>query len=250
MTIIGIFRSEFRSECRGVFRDVFIRGFRDVSALSVLILSLSGLPAWAEQDVRGELDGLVAVFNGHAQLLDIEDVESVQAFNTFIVEVLSAHWNTEHMATHLLGDEVYQNLSLDQQRQIRQSLETTFYRYTYEILDEYKKAPLVLMDDMYLDEEGQMRVKIRGKPQFLPALIGDLYVAENANGWAIIDAGYAGFTYISLKRRIYQRKFARVGVDGLTAWLDEKNQRFFADYCTPELNRVMPAQVNALCEAS
>ena len=152
------------------------------------------------------------------------------------------------MALHLLSDAVYQHLSPDQQRQIRQSLETTFYRYAYEILDENKKVPLALIDDLYLDEEGQMRVKIRGKPQFLPALIGDLYLAENANGWAIIDAGYAGFTYTSFKRRVYQRKFARVGIDGLTAWLDEKNQRFFADYCTPELHSVMPARVNALCE--
>ena len=240
MTIIDV--------SRGVFRGVFSGVFRDVSALSVLMFSLSGLPASAEQEVRGKLDEIVAVFNGHARLLDIEAVESVQAFNAFIDQVLSAHWDTEHMALHLLSDTVYQNLSPDQQRQIRQSLETTFYRYAYEILDANKKVPLALIDDLYLDEEGQMRVKIRGKPQFLPALIGDLYLAENANGWAIIDAGYAGFTYTSFKRRVYQRKFARVGIDGLTAWLDEKNQRFFADYCTPELHSVMPARVNALCE--
>ena len=230
---------------RGVFSGVS----RYASALAVLIFSLSGLPAFAEQDVRGKLDEIVVVFNGHARLFDIDAAESVLAFNAFIGQVLSARWDTEHMAMHLLSNEVYQNLNSDQQRQIRQSLETTFYRYAYEILDANKKVPLALIDDLYLDEEGQMRIKIRGKSQFLPALIGDLYLAENAKGWAIIDAGYAGFTYTLLKRRVYQRKFSRVGIDGLTAWLDEKNQRFFADYCTSELNSVMPARVNALCEA-
>ena len=70
--------------------DVSRGVFRDVSALSVLMFSLSGLPASAEQEVRGKLDEIVAVFNGHARLLDIEAVESVQAFNAFIDQVLSA----------------------------------------------------------------------------------------------------------------------------------------------------------------
>jgi hypothetical protein len=232
-----------------VFREVFSGVFRNVSALSVLIFSLSGLPAFAEHDVRGELNEIVVVFNGHARLFDIDAAESVLAFNAFIGQVLSAHWDAEHMAMHLLSNEVYQNLNSDQQRQIRQSVETTFYRYAYEVLDANKKVPLALIDDLYLDEEGQMRIKIRGNPQFLPALTGDLHLAENAKGWTIIDAGYAGFTYTFLKRRVYKRKYSRVGIDGLTAWLDGKNQRFFADYCTSELNSVMPARVNALCEA-
>jgi hypothetical protein len=72
-----------------VFREVFSGVFRYVSALSVLIFSLSGLPAFAEHDVRGELNEIVAVFNGHARLFDIDAAESVLAFNAFIGQVLS-----------------------------------------------------------------------------------------------------------------------------------------------------------------
>jgi len=226
--------------------------YRNLLILSPLIFSLifssSGFAGSAEADPRIELEEMVAVFNAHAQTFDSDDVELVRAFNVFIDQRLSKHWDTQHMAIHLLKGAKYHSLSADQQRQIRQSLETTFYRYVYEILEGYRRAPLVLVDDIYQGKEGKLRIKIRGKPRILPALTGDLYLIKNADGWAIIDAGYSSFTYISLKRRVYQRKLARAGVSGLTAWLDEKNQRFFADYCVPEIAIAMPAKVRALCK--
>ena len=221
-----------------------------LSALTFsLTFSSSGFAATSEADLRIELGEMVAIFNGHAKTLDIDDVESVRAFNDFIDQVLSRHWDTEHMAVHLLTDAQYRSLSADQQVQIRHSLETTFHRYVYEILQEYKKAPLVLVGSVFHGKKGNLRIKVRGKPRILPTLTGELYLSNSASGWAIIDAGYGNFTYISLKRRAYQRKLKRAGVEGLTDWLDKKNRRFFADYCVPELDLVMPARISALCEA-
>ena len=221
--------------------------------LSALTLSLtfssSGFAATSEADLRIELGEMVAIFNGHAKNLDIDNVESVRAFNNFIDQVLSRHWDPEYMAIHLLTDAKYRSLSADQQVQIRHSLETTFHRYVYEILQEYKKAPLVLVGSVFQGKKGNLRIKIRGKPRILPTLTGELYLSNSASGWAIVDAGYGNFTYISLKRRAYQRKLKRTGVEGLTGWLDKKNRRFFADYCAPELDLVMPARISALCEA-
>jgi ABC-type transporter MlaC component len=224
------------------------RVYRDMLILLALIVSLDELSASAESDLRAELEGIVAAFNERAQTLNADDIESVRSLNAFIDQVLSVHWDTEHMAIHLLEDAKYQSLSYEQQHQTRQSLETTFYRYIYEIIEEYGNSPLVLVDDVYQDKKGRLRIKIRGNPRLLPALTGDLYLDKSANGWVIIDVGYAGFTYISLKRRAYQRKLTRAGVDGLTAWLDKKNRLFFADYCSPELDLIMPAQLSALCE--
>jgi len=226
------------------------RIFHKTTGLVVLIALLAGLPAAAVADVRSELNALVGEFNAHAQQLDSEDVASVKAFNEFIRTRVAGHWDTRHMATHLLGEEVFEQLSRDQQWQIQQRLETTFYRYAYEILDAYKQAPLVLLDDLYRGEEGQLQIKIIGKPRILPALTGNLYLNKNDDSWAIVDAGYAGWTYISLKRRVFQRKLARRGFEGMLAWLDAKNQRFFADYCQPGLRPVMPDQVSVLCERS
>ena len=223
--------------------------FLTLSALTLsLILSSSGFAATSEADLRVELGEMVAVFNGHAKTLDIDDVESVRAFNDFIDQVLSRHWDTEHMATHLLTDAKYRSLSVDQQVQIRHSLEATIHRYGYEILQMYKKAPLALVGSVFQGKKGNLRIKIRGKPRMLPTLTGELYLSNSASGWAIVNAGYGNFTYISLKRRAYQRKLTRTGVQGLTDWLDKKNRRFFADYCAPELDRVMPARISALCE--
>ena len=226
--------------------------FCKVTALVALIALLAGLPlpAAAVADVRGELDALVGEFNAHAQQFDGENVASVKAFNEFIRTRVAGHWDTQHMATHLLGDEAFERLSPDQQWQIQQRLETTFYRYAYEILDTYKQAPRLLVGDLDRGHEAQLQIKIIGKPRFLPALTGNLYLNKNDNSWAIVDAGYAGWTYISLKRRVYQRKLARRGVEGVLAWLDAKNQGFFADYCQPDLRRVMPDQVAVLCEQS
>ena len=221
-----------------------------LSALTFsLTFSSSGFAATSEADLRVELGEMVAVFNGHAKTLDINDVESVGAFNDFIGQVLSRHWDTEHMAVHLLTDAQYRSLSADQQAQIRQSLETTFHRYVYEILQEYKKAPLVLVGSVFQGKKGNLRIKVRGKPRILPTLTGELYLSNSAGGWAIVDAGYGNFTYISLKRRAYQRKLKRAGVEGLTGWLDKKNRHFFDDYCVPELDLVMPARISVLCEA-
>ena len=224
--------------------------FLTLSALTLsLTFSSSGFAATSEADLRVELGEIITVFNEHAKTLDIDDVESVRAFNDFIDQVLSRHWDTEHMAIHLLTDAKYRSLSADQQIQLRQSLEATFYRYVYEILQEYKKAPLALVDGFFQGKKGNLQIKIRGKPRMLPTLTGELYLSNSAGGWAIIDAGYGNFTYISLKRRAYQRKLKRAGVEGLTDWLDKKNRRFFADYCAPELDLVMPARISALCEA-
>jgi len=224
--------------------------FLTLSALTFsLIISSSGLAATSEPDLRVELGEVVAFFNGHANTLDVDVVESVREFNDFIDQVLSRHWDTEHMAIHLLTDAKYRSLSEDQQVQIRRSLETTFHRYVYEILQEYKKAPLALEGGVFQGKKGNLRIKIRGKPRVFPALTGELYLSKSEGGWAIIDVGYANFTYISLKRRAYQRKLRRAGVDGLTGWLDKKNRRFFADYCAPELSLIMPARISDLCEA-
>ena len=226
------------------------RRLHEITTLVALIVLLAGLPAAAVPDVRGELNAVVGEFNAYAQQLDSGNVASVKAFNEFIRTRVARHWDTEHMATQLLGDDVFARLSRDQQWQIQQRLETTFYRYTYEILDAYQQAPLALVDDLYPGEDGQLQIKILGKPRILPALTGNLYLNKNDDSWVIVDAGYAGWTYISLKRRVYQRKLARRGVDGLLAWLDAKNQRFFAGYCQPDMLRVMPDQVAVLCERS
>ena len=224
--------------------------FLTVSALTLsLILSSSGFAATSEADLRVELGEIITVFNEHAKTLDIDDVESVRAFNDFIDQALSRHWDTEYMAIHLLTDAKYRSLSADQQVQIRHSLETTFHRYVYEILQEYKKAPLALVGSVFQGKKGNLRIKIRGKPRILPTLTGELYLSNSASGWAIVDAGYGNFTYISLKRRAYQRKLKRAGVEGLTGWLDKKNRHFFADFCAPELDLVMPGRISALCEA-
>ena len=226
------------------------RRLHEITTLVALIVLLAGLPAAAVPDVRGELNAVVGEFNAYAQQLDSGNVASVKAFNEFIRTRVARHWDTEHMATQLLGDDVFARLSRDQQWQIQQRLETTFYRYNYEILDAYQQAPLALVDDLYPGEDGQLQIKILGKPRILPALTGNLYLNKNDDSWVIVDAGYAGWTYISLKRRVYQRKLARRGVDGLLAWLDAKNQRFFAGYCQPDMLRVMPDHVAVLCERS
>lgn len=226
------------------------RRLHEITTLVALIVLLAGLPAAAVPDVRGELNAVVGEFNAYAQQLDSGNVASVKAFNEFIRTRVARHWDTEHMATQLLGDDVFARLSRDQQWQIQQRLETTFYRYNYEILDAYQQAPLALVDDLYPGEDGQLQIKILGKPRILPALTGNLYINKNDDSWVIVDAGYAGWTYISLKRRVYQRKLARRGVDGLLAWLDAKNQRFFAGYCQPDMLRVMPDHVAVLCERS
>jgi ABC-type transporter MlaC component len=226
------------------------RRLHEITTLVALIVLLVGLPAAAVPDVRGELNAVVGEFNAYAQQLDSGNVASVKAFNEFIRTRVARHWDTEHMATQLLGDDVFARLSRDQQWQIQQRLETTFYRYNYEILDAYQQAPLALVDDLYPGEDGQLQIKILGKPRILPALTGNLYINKNDDSWVIVDAGYAGWTYISLKRRVYQRKLARRGVDGLLAWLDAKNQRFFAGYCQPDMLRVMPDHVAVLCERS
>ena len=219
------------------------------ASIFALILASSALAATSEPDLGVELGEMVAIFNGHAKTLDIDDVESVRAFNDFIDQVLSRHWDPEYMAIHLLTDAKYRSLSADQQVQIRHSLETTFYRYVYEILQEYRKAPLALVGGVFQGKTGNLRIKIRGKPRILPALTGELHLSNSAGGWAIVDAGYGNFTYTSLKRRAYQRKLRRTGAEGLTGWLDKKNRRFFVDYCVPELNMVMPTRISALCEA-
>lgn len=221
-----------------------------VVVMGALLVLLFAACASAEADIRGELDVLVGLFNKQAGRVDRSNADSIKAFNDFIGDFVEVHWDTEFVAISLLGDSVYSDLSQDQQQQVQQSLKTTFYRYTYEILETYKQAPLILVDSLVADQKGRWRIKIIGKPKFLPALTGEVYLTQKDQGWAIVDIGYAGWTYISVKRRLYQRKFAQRGLEGLLAWLDEKNQRYFADYCHLDLRQAMPSSVVVLCEPS
>jgi hypothetical protein len=201
------------------------------------------------EQVRQELEEIVAAFNQHAQGLDTQDPVLVEGFITFIANRLAKHWDPRDMAIELLGADAFDELSRIEQQQISARLETTFHRYAFEVVEEYRQSPMALMAELIpADEAGLWRVKIRAKPRILPALTGDLYIKVTVSGWAIVDAGYAGFTYVSLKDGGYQRKFERYGVVGLLAWLDEKNADFFADYCQPQLANVMPATVVALCQ--
>jgi ABC-type transporter MlaC component len=201
----------------------------------------------AEQ-IHQELSEIVAAFNTHAQRLDTQDPALVGGFITFIGDSLAKHWDTRDMAIRLLGAEAFGGLSRAEQQQIGERLEMTFHRYALEVLEEYRQSPMALTTELIAaDEAGLWRVKIRAKPRILPAMTGDLYLKAAGTGWAIVDAGYAGFTYVSLKDSSYQRQLERHGVAGLLAWLDEKNAEFFSAYCRPELVSVMPLAVLALC---
>jgi ABC-type transporter MlaC component len=202
------------------------------------------------EQIRQELDQIVAAFNEQARGLDTQDPVSVEQFNAFVANSLTNHWDPQDMAVRLLGIDAYSELSQLEQQQISQRLAMTFHRYAFEVLEEYKQSPMVLMTGLVKDDDaGLWRVKIRAKPRILPALTGDLYLKATSTGWAIVDAGYAGFTYVSLKDGSYRREFERGGVVGMLAWLDEKNADFFADYCAPELAKVMPEAIIALCQS-
>jgi ABC-type transporter MlaC component len=226
---------------------------RAISTMGLVLLSLLVSPAASPQapeqaHIRSELAAMVDVFNTQAQDLDTADPASVQYLNGFIDDTLSRHWDTGYMAQHLLGDTNYAGLDATQQQQLRQTLETTFYRYAYEFIDEYKQAPMVLGED-FEQVDGLLRIKLLANGRFMPAMNGTLYLVRSTTSWVIVDAGYTGLTYNMFKRKLYQRKFAKTGFAGLMAWLNEKNQQFFADFCLPEIARVMPGHIAALCDS-
>jgi ABC-type transporter MlaC component len=208
---------------------------------------LAATPNAEQSRIRAELAVIVEVFNTQARDLDTTDAAAVEYLNGFISSTLSQHWDTDYMARHLLGNASYASLDTGQQLQLRQTLEATFYRYAYEVIEEYKQAPMVLGDD-FEQVDSLLRINLRANGRFLPAMTGKLYLVQGAENWVIVDAGYSGLTYNMLKRKLYQRKFSRSGFEGLTAWLDEKNQRFFADFCAPEMVQVMPGHIAALCD--
>ncbi|MFT6012123.1 MAG: hypothetical protein ACI96P_002364 [Candidatus Azotimanducaceae bacterium] len=201
--------------------------------------------------IHQALSKIVATFNTHAQGLVLQEPARVGRFMAFVSSSLAKHWDTRDMAIRLLGAQAFGALSGLEQRQIYARLETTFHRYALEVVDEYRQSPMVLMSELVAaDETGLWRVKIRAKPRILPAMTGELFIKVGNAGWAIVDAGYAGFTYVSIKDGSYQREFARHGVVGLLAWLDEKNIEFFSNYCRQELVSVMPVAVSDVCRAS
>lgn len=222
-----------------------------VLGMALSIASLASTPTLRPAvQIHQELGQILATFNDHAQGLNFADPASVERFNQFIADSLATHWDTRDMAIRLLGIDDFSRLSRVEQQQVCQALETTFHRYAYEVVEEYRQKPMVLMDSLAIDEEtGLWRGKIRAKPRILPVLTGDIYLKPASRGWAIVDAGYAGFTYVSLKDGSYRRAFERGGVVGLLSWLDEKNLVYFADYCQPEFAGVMPAAVVDLCQS-
>lgn len=197
--------------------------------------------------IQMQLAATVASFNVHMRKLDVQAPDTVAAFNQYIDKQIAPHWHAGLMARQLLGESEFDALSGLEQSAVRQALTITFYRYTYEILEEYRRGPMVLGDTFEATKNGWQRIKLKAKPRLLPSLTGDVYIALYEDDWAIVDAGMAAFTYISLKRGSYRRQFAKGGAQGVVAWLDEKNSRFFADYCEPAIRAVMPGPINALC---
>jgi hypothetical protein len=106
------------------------------------------------EQIRQELEDIVAAFNQHAQGLDTRDPVLVEAFITFIANRLAKHWDPRDMAIELLGSDVFDELSRIEQQQISARLETTFHRYAFEVVEEYRQSPMVLMATHFASANG------------------------------------------------------------------------------------------------
>ena len=164
-------------------------------------------------------------------------VEFPNKYWNFLEDTFLDNWDFDATTKALIGNDIFNTLSISQFKKLSRTLEVTLIRYAFESLAFYGEQELNLIDIKVNEQQTLAWLKINmDSPRFPDIHLDLLLKRTDDDQWKGADFRFKGITYVNLKKNSYREDFKDSKFVGLLKKLDNKNKLFFKDLCQSEAN--------------
>ena len=168
-------------------------------------------------------------------------VEFPNEYWNFLADTFLDNWDFDATTRALIGNEIFNSISLPQFKKLSKTLEVTLIRYAFESLSFYGKQKLNVIDIKVNEQQNLAWLKIYMDSPRFPDIHLDLLLKRTDDGqWKGADFRFKGITYVNLKKNSYRQDFKDFKFEGLLKKLGDKNKMFFKDLCQSDVNHTDP----------
>ena len=132
-------------------------------------------------------------------------------------------WNVELTLKQLIGSKHWKTFNQSEIQALIDRFNQTLHRYVREGMAFYDGQRVKLVTVKLNDKNTRGLVTIRLEPIYLPAFNVSFKIAHKNNDWQLYDVLVEGISYVKLKKNEYRQIISQNGVEGLLAYLDQKN---------------------------
>ena len=167
--------------------------------------------------------------------------ESPNEYWQFLNETFLDNWDFDATTRALIGNEIFNSLSLPQFKKLSKTLEVTLIRYAFESLSFYGEQKLNVIDIKLNEQQTLAWLKINMDSPRFPDIHLDLLLKRTVDSqWKGADFRFKGITYVNLKKNSYRQDFKDFKFEGLLKKLEDKNKMFFRELCQSDVNHKDP----------
>ncbi len=167
--------------------------------------------------------------------------ESPNKYWQFLNETFLENWDFDATTRALIGNEIFNTLSISQFKKLSRTLEVTLIRYAFESLSFYSEQKLNVIDIKLNEQQTLAWLKINMDSSRFPDIHLDLLLKRKLDSqWRGVDFRFKGITYVNLKKNSYRQDFEDLKFRGLLRKLDDKNKLFFKELCQSKANYIDP----------
>ena len=168
-------------------------------------------------------------------------LESPNKYWQFLNETFLLNWDFDATTKALIGNDIFNVISVSQFKKLSKTLEVTLIRYAFESLSFYSEQKLNVIDIKINEKQTLAWLKINmDSPRFPDIHLDLLLKRTDHDEWKGIDFRFKGLTYVSMKKNSYRKDFEDLKLQGLLRKLDDKNKVFFRDLCQSDANYIDP----------
>ena len=168
-------------------------------------------------------------------------VEFPNRYWNFLEDTFLDNWDFDATTRALIGNEIFNSLSLPQFKKLSKTLEVTLIRYAFESLSFYGEQKLNVIDIKLNEQQTLAWLKINMDSPRFPDIHLDLLLKRTIDSqWRGVEFRFKGITYLNLKKNSYRQDFKDFKFEGLLKKLEDKNKMFFRDLCKGKTNYIDP----------
>ncbi len=143
----------------------------------------------------------------------------------FVDADILSEWDVELTLKQLIGGKHWKKLSQSDIQSLKDRFNQTLHRYIREGMAFYDGQRVKFVSVKLNTKNTRGLVTIRLEPIYLPAFNISFKIAHRNQDWLLYDVMVEGISYVKLKKNEYRQLITQQGIDGLLAYLDQKNAK-------------------------
>jgi len=132
-------------------------------------------------------------------------------------------WDVELTLKQMIGGKHWKSFSQGEIQSLKDRFNQTLHRYVREGMGYYDSQRVKLVSVKLNKKNTRGLVTIRLEPIYMPAFNISFKIANKNQDWQLYDVLVKGISYVKMKKSEYRQIISQKGVDGLLAYLDQKN---------------------------